>query len=225
MEKENKTSDSTRLLVTGSDKSRQGGNGEMSTLTQRAEDGSSQGTPVSSAFSGRRRLGALGWCWTVVSGSLHPAEPSWAFQEGTSFGEHFKSLSEQLSESRMKNLGKPGKREQTRDQGSPPRIRLQTKGPQRHSRVEKNNWMQLSPGTGCECWGRPVMAEDTVQGPPSACQVSGLRFKLTSTGGTPLPKFTRPRVSTLCICNYPIWGRLSKLRFLSPSRIFLKRVF
>ena len=123
----------------------------------------------------------------------------------------------------MKNLGKPGKREQTRDQGSPPSIRLETKGPQRHSRVEKNNWMQLSPGTGCECWGRPVMAEDTVQGPPSACQVSGLRFKLTSTGGTPLPKFTRPRVSTLCICNYPIWGRLSKLRFLSPSRIFFKK--
>ena len=37
MEKESKASDSTRLLVTGSDKSRQGGNGEKSTLTQRAE--------------------------------------------------------------------------------------------------------------------------------------------------------------------------------------------
>ena len=37
MEKESKASDSTRLLVTGSDKSRPGRSGEMSTLTQRAE--------------------------------------------------------------------------------------------------------------------------------------------------------------------------------------------
>lgn len=123
----------------------------------------------------------------------------------------------------MRNLGKSGKREQIGDRGSPPRIRLETKGPQRHSRVEKNNWGRLSLGSGCECWGAQSRAEETVSGPLPACQVSGLRFQLKSSGGTPLPKLTGPGSAPYV---YPIslsWEGFQSLGFCLLQEFFLKK--
>lgn len=88
----------------------------------------------------------------------------------------------------------------------------------------KNNWGRLSLGSGVSVGAAqsPVQRRNC-SGLPACCRSAGSGFSWKVVGGYPFAKTHWARVSTLCIIHQPILGRLSKLRFLSPSRIFLKK--